>query len=76
MADRSSKVEKSVPGKWYIDTNCIACGLCAEIAPENAALDPGEDFAHVKKQPATPDEEKAMVQAADECPTQAIGNDG
>lgn len=76
MADKTSKVEKNVPGRWYVDTNCMGCGMCQGIAPANVAFEPGYEFAYISKQPDNPDEEAALAQAADQCPAEAIGNDG
>ena len=32
MADKNSKAANSVSGKYYVDTNCINCGQCIDIA--------------------------------------------
>ena len=34
MAVKENKVAENVRGKFYVDDQCIACGLCREIAPE------------------------------------------
>ena len=34
MADIDEKTEKNVPGKFYVDSNCIDCDLCRDSAPD------------------------------------------
>jgi len=74
MADRESKTPGNVPGKYYVDVQCIFCGLCWETAPEN--FEAGDPYAHVKKQPETPEEEERCQEALENCPVAAIGDDG
>lgn len=74
MAEKDSKVEENTPGKWYVDTNCILCGLCEETAPENFAA--SEEFDYVKKQPENDEETELCRQAMEECPVESIGDDG
>lgn len=76
MADPNDKVADSVPGKWYVDTQCIDCDLCRTTAPNNFKQNPDEGFSFVYKQPDSEDEEKLCKDAMDECPVEAIGNDG
>jgi ferredoxin len=75
MADRTRKIPRGQKGKWYVDENCIACGLCADVAPDNMQVDWEQGHAFVKKQPAAKAETKRMAEAAEECPVEAIGND-
>ena len=35
MADKNDKRPESVPGKFYVDSQCIDCDLCRETAPAN-----------------------------------------
>ncbi|MBM4352593.1 MAG: ferredoxin [Deltaproteobacteria bacterium] len=76
MADKDRKVDRNVPGRWYVDANCIACGLCVEVAPENLELDWDAGFAFLKSQPREEKQEAAMRDAASQCPVEAIGSDG
>lgn len=76
MADTSDKVKDNVPGKWYVDSNCIDCDLCRTTAPDNFKQNPDEGFSFVYKQPSTPEEEKLCQEALEECPVEAIGSDG
>jgi len=74
MADKSRKTSGNVPGKYYVDEECILCNDCVERAPENFVS--GDQYACVKKQPTTPDEEEQCQDAKDSCPVDAIGDDG
>jgi len=76
MADSSDKVESNVEGAWYVDTNCIDCDLCRQAAPGNFERNEDEGYTYVSKQPANDEEEQAMSDAMEECPVEAIGNDG
>ena len=33
MADSKNKVARNVPGKWYVDLDCIDCDLGRTTAP-------------------------------------------
>ena len=74
MADREDKVSENVDGPFYVDTSCIQCGNCSEVAPENFTQ--GEDFYYVYKQPLNDEENENCQQALEECPVDAIGDDG
>ena len=75
MADKTDKSEKNVPGKFYVDRQCIDCGLCQETAPDVFSRD-DDGVAYVLKQPVTAEETASTVEAMDSCPVQAIGDDG
>ncbi len=76
MADKENKVSENVAGKYYVDEEeCTACGLCADTAPENIKMN-DDDCAYVFKQPENEEEENACEEAKDDCPTEAIGDDG
>lgn len=76
MADRARKVRENVDGRYYVDQTCIDCDLCRETAPENFTRQDDEGHSLVVRQPATPAEEAACQAALEECPVEAIGDDG
>ena len=76
MAENTSRVERNVPGKWYVDRNCIGCGVCIEVASDNMEMDETEGLAFVNRQPANEGEEAELDEAAEQCPVEAIGSDG
>jgi ferredoxin len=76
MADKTRKVPENVPGRYYVDETCIDCDLCRESAPGNfLRFDPGR-HSFVALQPRDPTEEAACRSALEECPVEAIGDDG
>ena len=56
--------------KVKITEDCIACGRCVEICPE--VFEMGEQFAELKTGINPEKYEKAVREAADECPVSAI----
>ncbi len=77
MADKENKVPENVDGKYYVDEEeCTACNLCVDTAPENIKMNDDDSYAYVYKQPENEDEKKACEEAIEECPSEAIGNDG
>lgn len=49
--------------------DCTGCGLCSERAPDNLDIPAGSSTAAVFKQPETPMEEEACLEASEYCPT-------
>jgi len=76
MADKTQIVAKNVPGAWYVDETCIDCDLCRETAPESFVRNDAGGHSFVYQQPRDPAEEAACLAAMEECPVEAIGNDG
>jgi ferredoxin len=76
MADRTQKARENIPGRWYVDATCIDCDLCRETAPENFVRQDEEGRSYVFRQPRSPAEEASCLAAMEECPVEAIGNDG
>lgn len=56
-----------------IREECIACGVCADIAPE--VFEMGDEAAEVKVEEVPPSEQAAVREAAESCPTEAIAVD-
>ena len=77
MADRSRMVPENVAGRFYVDETCIDCELCRETAPGNFTLKPrARRYSFVNVQPVGPAEIAACLAALEECPVEAIGDDG
>ena len=76
MADPTSRVLANVPGAYYVDHECIDCDLCREVAPENFQRSEDEGYSYVAKQPETPAEAAQCQEALQNCPVEAIGDDG
>ena len=76
MADKTKKYADNVPGKFYVDDQCIDCDLCRETAPDHFARNENGGYSFVSKQPSTPEEEARCKEAMEGCPVEAIGSDG
>jgi ferredoxin len=76
MADLDDKLPDNVPGKWYVDSNCIDCDVCRTTAPTNFEANEDEGYSFVSKQPENDEETELMEEAMESCPTEAIGDDG
>ena len=76
MADSNDKIPQNVAGKFYVDSSCIACELCTSLAPGFFVMAEDSSYAYVIKQPVAPDELKACEDALEQCPVEAIGDDG
>jgi len=76
MSDPAKKKKDNVPGKVYVDENCVDCDLCRQAAPKNFTRNDTDGYSYVYKQPENAEEEESCRAALSECPVQAIGNDG
>ena len=76
MADNSQKWDDNVPGEFYVDKECILCSLCTDIALEHFKESEDGDHDFVFKQPATDEDRQQCQDALEQCPVDAIGNDG
>ena len=67
------------PGKkvsFYVDEECILCSVCSDAAPNNFRMSDDEDHDVVYKQPENEEELEECYDALDQCPVEAIGDDG
>lgn len=71
MANLKKKVSKNVVGEFFVDSTCINCDACRQLAPVTFA-DAGET-SFVYHQPTSPEEERAATRALLACPTGSIG---
>ena len=79
MADVANKYPENVPGKYYVDNQCIDCDLCRETAPDNFKRNDDGGYSFVYKQPASPEEEAAARKprkAARSKPSVTTGHNG
>jgi ferredoxin len=76
MADTVNRYAENVPGRFYVDEQCIHCDLCRETAPANFTRSDEGGYSYVFKQPANPQEAALCQEALAGCPVEAIGNDG
>ncbi|MDQ3133970.1 MAG: ferredoxin [Acidobacteriota bacterium] len=76
MADPDDKVAETVPGEFYVDSQCIDCDVCRDTAPDNFTRSNKGGYSFVYKQPETDEERALSEEALTSCPVEAIGNDG
>jgi glyoxylase-like metal-dependent hydrolase (beta-lactamase superfamily II)/ferredoxin len=71
MANRNKQVPENVPGDFFVDSTCIDCDTCRQLAP--AVFAEAADHAFVHQQPNTPEQRHEALQALVCCPTGSIG---
>jgi ferredoxin len=76
MADKSKKFDDNLPGRFYVDKECIMCDACILAAPDHFKMNEDDGHAYVVKQPSSEVEEAQCKEAMEGCPVEAIGNDG
>ncbi|HET6328155.1 MAG TPA: MBL fold metallo-hydrolase [Planctomycetaceae bacterium] len=74
MANPGKSVRDNVPGDFFVDTTCIDCDTCRQIAPQVFAEGPGTAYVH--RQPASPVARREALRALLACPTGSIGDQG
>lgn len=70
MAQRHLAVVQNAPGELFVDSSCIECDTCRELAPDVFGGD-GQSF--VKQQPRDAAGWERALQAVVSCPTASIG---
>ena len=72
MADQRKHVPENVPGDFFVDSTCIDCDACRQIAP--AVCGEAAESSFVKIQPRNEIERRCALQALLSCPTGSIGS--
>ena len=71
MANIQQRLAKNVPGDFFVDSSCIDCDACRQLAPEVFAE--SGDASVVFHQPASIAETRRALMALVACPTGSIG---
>ena len=71
MANIHKRVRENLEGEFFVDTTCIDCDACRQLAPETFE-DTGE-FSFVYHQPETDGERRNAMRALLACPVGSIG---
>jgi glyoxylase-like metal-dependent hydrolase (beta-lactamase superfamily II) len=74
VANLSKRVPEDASGDFFVDTTCIDCDTCRQVAP--AAFAEGDGHAFVRRQPDSAGERRAALRALVCCPTGSIGTQG
>jgi len=72
MASVALKLPENIPGDFFVDSTCIDCDACRQIAPEIFVED--GDYSIVHHQPETDEELRRAMMALVACPTASIGS--
>ena len=76
MANKANSYPQNVPGKFFVDNQCIDCDLCRETGPSNFTRNDDGGYSYVKKQPESPEEDQQCKEAMQGYPVEAIGKNG
>ena len=72
MALVELRLADNVAGDFFVDSSCIDCDLCRQIAPDTFSQ--AGDQSAVYRQPRTPDQVFVALKALVTCPTASIGD--
>jgi glyoxylase-like metal-dependent hydrolase (beta-lactamase superfamily II)/ferredoxin len=71
MANLQQRLPQNVPGDFFVDSTCIDCDTCSQLAP-SVFRDHGEQCS-VHHQPENDEETRRALMALVACPTGSIG---
>jgi len=71
MANIRKRVPENIAGDFFVDSTCINCDACREIAP--SVFGEARETSFVKEQPKFAAERRPALQALLACPTGSIG---
>lgn len=71
MANPKKRVSENVTGDFFVDSTCIDCDACRQIAPSNFGQ--ARETSFVKAQPSGSTERRQALRALLACPTGSIG---
>jgi ferredoxin len=73
MAEIAKRLAANVAGEFFVDSTCIDCGTCRQVAPQTFAE--GRDASYVHRQPADEAQSHRARMALVACPVAAIGTE-
>jgi glyoxylase-like metal-dependent hydrolase (beta-lactamase superfamily II)/ferredoxin len=71
MANFAKRVRENVPGEFFVDSTCIDCDTCRQLAP--ATFGETGMYAFVRAQPRSAEAQRQALRAVLACPTGSIG---
>jgi glyoxylase-like metal-dependent hydrolase (beta-lactamase superfamily II)/ferredoxin len=74
MAKAALRLPQNVEGDLFVDSTCIDCDTCRQLAPEVYARADEAESSYVQRQPATAEERERALMALVACPTASIGS--
>lgn len=75
MAFVEDRLPDNVPGKFYVDRQCIDCDVCRDTAPAHFTRNDENGYSYVYEQPVSLEEYELCEEALTACPVEAIGDD-
>jgi glyoxylase-like metal-dependent hydrolase (beta-lactamase superfamily II)/ferredoxin len=73
MARAALRHQANAEGAWFVDSRCIDCGTCREIAPGTFTVAGGQSVVGHQPAPGDTEAELGAWLAAQACPTSSIG---
>jgi glyoxylase-like metal-dependent hydrolase (beta-lactamase superfamily II)/ferredoxin len=73
VARTADRLRENARGDYFVDSTCIDCDTCRQIAPELYARFDAAGQSIVMRQPETPTERRRAAMALVACPTASIG---
>jgi glyoxylase-like metal-dependent hydrolase (beta-lactamase superfamily II)/ferredoxin len=74
MASVLKAVPENVAGEFFVDSTCIDCDTCRQLAPH--VYGEASDYSFVQEQPRSSSDRQAALHALLACPTGSIGTRG
>ena len=74
MANPRKRVPENAPGDFFVDSTCIDCDTCRQLAPD--VFGQAAETSFVKAQPLTGAHRRQALHALVSCPTGSIGSLG
>lgn len=71
MADLKKRLSDNVAGEFFVDSTCIDCDTCRQLAPET--FEDAGNYSFVYAQPETEKQTREALRALLACPTGSIG---
>ena len=73
MARVAERLRENAEGEFFVDSSCIDCGICREVAPNVYSRADAIGLSIVHRQPTTDDEQVRAAMGLVACPTSSIG---
>ena len=74
MASVAERYPQNAAGRFYVNSECIDCDNCRDMAPGFFVRDDDGAHSFVCDQPETEEEIELCIQAMEDCPVEAIGD--
>jgi glyoxylase-like metal-dependent hydrolase (beta-lactamase superfamily II)/ferredoxin len=73
VARIADRLNENAPGDYFVDSSCIDCDTCRQVAPETYIRLEAVGQSVVHRQPEAPGERRRAAMALVACPTASIG---